>query len=200
MKNLPLFLIAGILCLGGCNKSKDPDIQILRSVAADKNQPEYIRESVKFFDDFLQGETVSNRDYVRARSELSATRNKSTLASLIAILHSLENRLPEQLPTEQYVKELSEKYGEGNDLEYKIAPVFILGYLGNLIPVITYYDVENGDREVDGFFARFETNYGASLAGKYWLEWFRMEWKQALEARVGNDGKWYSGRKKMGLE
>ncbi len=200
MKMIPYLIVAGIVLLTSCDTPIDPDINTLRAVAADKSQPDYIRKSIQYYDDFFQGKKVLLSTRSKAEAELSATRTEATLNCLIAVLNSLEKRLPEPLPTENDVNELNKKFGDSKDVEYEINPVFIVGHFSNLIKIITYYDEEKGDSEVQGFLKRFEAKYGKTSSGEYWLKDFRMELKHASADRAGHNGKWKSGRKQMGLE
>lgn len=202
MKMTPYLIVAGIVLLTSCDTPIDPDINTLRSVAADKSQPDYIRKSVKFFDDFFDGKTVVDSDFDLARAELSATRTSATLDALMAILHSLEKRLPEHLPKKNELMDFSKRFKnlKEDEIRYKIEPAAIFGYLRNIIPSITYYDEKRADSEIDAFFSRLESKYGTTQAGQYWLGEFRMELNQAREDRQGHNGKWKSGRKQMGLE
>jgi hypothetical protein len=51
------------------------------------------------------------------------------------------------------------------------------------------------DREVAAFVSRFETKYGNSDAGKHFVNYYRVEIKQAKEARATGAVLWKEGRK-----
>jgi hypothetical protein len=202
MKAKLLLFTFGLLSFSGCDKTKDPAIDSLRAISVEENQPEYIRASVKLFEDFFDGKAVTHSDFEHAKAELCATRNDVTLSSLIAILNASAKRLPEVLPSEEEARAFYKKVGKlkSEEVIYQYNPLSVLIFVRYIIPIITYFDDKKGDFEVERFILQFETKYGSSPSGKYWLSGFRMKWNEALETRKGHNGKAYSGRKQLGLE
>ncbi|MES2997661.1 MAG: hypothetical protein V4733_12720 [Verrucomicrobiota bacterium] len=193
---LPIVLFS-VFFFAGCRKTGS-EINMLGKITEDSSQPIFIRDSAQVFKEVLEGKKVSSSRYEKAIKETSATRNETTCKALVAMLHGLEKRFPDKMPTIDKVMKLEKSFRGSGDVEATAYRSVLLAE--KLLYTLTYFDTKYADSIVDKFRQRFKKKHNDSEVGKHFIRGFEIVVELAKDQRRGYKGQYEAGRKRMGLE
>lgn len=170
----------------------------IKEATKDHSLPPYIRESAAIFGQVLRGGAVDEKSYAKAFREMATTRNEKTCRIWISMLLASEAGLPDVLnfsEVERVEKQAIQRNFDGLESN----PLRFLRVLNSCTRKLTEFDMPEADREIDSFLERFEKKHGNSEVGKILLDSYKLEIKQAKEARQAGTVSWKIGRKNAEL-
>lgn len=163
-----------------CDKSKSPPPSkegiVISKLQQDKTQPAHVREGAGIMLAILEEkDNISMRDYLNAKWETCSVRNLATVQAWVALLYSVENKLPESLPTAENIKQYELESNRQNVNIVRYNTVSQLGITTICISALSSLDMPEAKSEIDAYLQRFEKKYGNSSGGKKMLELYRLD-------------------------
>ncbi len=192
-----MILLLTAFALSDCEK-KSTEISskfpIIEKTAKDSTQPDYIRESAKIFEEILKGEKkVSKTEWIQASYDLTKIRNDSTISTYVEFLKSLENKVPQNLPTLKEYEAMKESSDRSEKIDNTISRVITL--IGESIKDISLYNDPAADAEIAGILKRLNEKHGDSETGKKIMEFLNLVHGQGMTARSWGIKPWETPRR-----
>ena len=120
-------------------------------------------------------------------------RSETIARAWIALLHSNEKKIPDELPTAEEMDREKVKSNKSKSRVIHYSTYTRLGLLNSCVSAIAVLDLPESNAELDAFFQRFEKRYGGSSGGQKMFKLYEMERSQAKEKVRLKGAPWQEG-------